>query len=427
MPNTSPDPNNLAAARQPWRRVFVIITAFLFLFLCSLAWMIHRGSKSRSGWFADARQMTDTSTERNALTFLVQAFEKTDWQALEAMETRLRERAVSGWAVRDMELLALLEQHQSAIVAVSMATEVRESRFPSTESAGLLGPRPDLQALTRFTWLLSANARRLEADGRTEEALWRALDLMNFGALFTRPTAEASLSGHLAGLAALELGLTIAKPILVDAQLPAITRQRAALRLALIEAEYNSARNAIVAEGLLFAREAEARVGNPRQLRLLLEYFGHQTDEQQAAALAEPYRADPSLLVADVEQLLRRMLEAANNKRRDGVRIDRAWFDANAPHPLLAHQFTDVSSLLVREDVMLAKLRLARWACSILSPAGEQTVPEDPFGGEPLRQRGDTIYSIGPDLEDGGGESVYTPSQGTRSEGDVLLKLPVEP
>src|SRR5690606_39164371 len=149
----------------------------------------------------------------------------------------------------------------------------------------LLGPRPDVQALNRFNWLLAANVRRLEADGRTEEALWRALDLMQFGALFTRPTTEASLSGHLAGLAAMELGLTLAKPMLLNPNLPPQTRQRAAERLAATEAQYNTARNAIVAEALLFAREAEDRVSNPRQLRLLLEYFGHQTDEQQAAAL----------------------------------------------------------------------------------------------------------------------------------------------
>lgn len=427
MPQPTTDPTAAPKISQPWRRVFVMITAFLILFLCYLCWMIYRGGTPREGWFADARQITNTSTDRNALTFLVEAFEKTDWQALEAMEARLRERAVSGWAVRDMEVLVLLEQHQPAIVAVSMAAGVPESRFPSMETAGLLAPRPDVQALTRFNWLMAANVRRLEADGRTEEALWRALDLLQFGALFTRPTAEASLSGHLAGLAAMELGVNATIPMLVDPALPPITRQRAAARLAATEAQYNTAHNAIVAEALLFARETEGRVSSPRQLRLLLEYFGHQTDEQQAAALAEPYREDPSLILTDVEQLLRTMLEVANNPKPGDPPIDRAWFEANAPQPLLAQQFTDVTSLLVREKVMLAKLRLARWACSILSPAGDLEVPADPFGDGPLRRRDDVIYSIGPDLVDGRGESVYTPSQGTRSAGDVVIELPAKP
>jgi hypothetical protein len=92
-----------------------------------------------------------------------------------------------------------------------------------------------------------------------------------------------------------------------------------------------------------------------------------------------------------------------------------------------------------REQIMLAQEDLLRLetarklyriergsepeTLAALAPKYLKEIPSDRFGkdGAPYRMAGRTIYSIGPDAADQSGASLYDPSNGSDSAGDVFL------
>ena len=90
------NPGEEGTLTAPWRRVFLGITAFLLVFLLFLAYLIYGGGDREQEWFERAQRHASLRTDRNALAFLNEAFEKTDWKALEKNSDALRRIGLRG-------------------------------------------------------------------------------------------------------------------------------------------------------------------------------------------------------------------------------------------------------------------------------------------------------------------------------------------
>jgi hypothetical protein len=77
----------------------------------------------------------------------------------------------------------------------------------------------------------------------------------------------------------------------------------------------------------------------------------------------------------------------------------------------------------VRADVALAYIRLCE-ALAILRTSNTESVSglADVFAPKPVTVLADRVYSVGPDLTDQQGQSIYDPANGTTSSGDIVLR-----
>lgn len=112
-------------------------------------------------------------------------------------------------------------------------------------------------------------------------------------------------------------------------------------------------------------------------------------------------------------------------------------------HPMVRIAIPNFLEADVRFIVSKAKLRLTQLATALeieeklngqypsalsdLAPKYFEKMPVDPFSGEPFKYarsadgRDYKLYSVGPDKVDGGGDTQYSPSNGTVSGGDLYM------
>lgn len=120
--------------------------------------------------------------------------------------------------------------------------------------------------------------------------------------------------------------------------------------------------------------------------------------DEALARVSQPYVAQPSPIAVDLDPYS--SLYATRSVARRFV-----WARAKTERLLL------VAALQDRADRLE---KIARAA----------PLPDDPFGGGPLREKDGAIYSVGPDTVDDGGQSVPNPDRTQASDkGDILAPL----
>lgn len=315
-----------------------------------------------------------------------------------------------GWKGNTLALEPLLDELQPVFAEAHTLAAFDSVDFPAATDFST--PVPNFLRLQLLFKAMAADARRLEAQGRLDEALARALDVTAMSSLLQ--DTDVTMIQHLIGVAGMSIGLRTAEAIL-----PAPGLSEAALRDAQARLMRLDARGPRMADALQM--ESECMIRGMRQLRdnpdALAETLGvpdHQADDVRAA-------------LADFARF-----EAEHARVWDQViALARApyWEQAGGPapeeivqqstSPLIRVAMPNFLEAGVRETVARARLRLC--LAVIALRLGEPVAAmQDPFTGLPLGLSMEAVRSLGPDREDQHGALLYDPTNGTLSPGDVV-------
>ena len=415
LPN---QPAEAPASPMTGSRVFIGVSVFLLLFLAGMAWYIHASRNARSAWRQEARAGVSASDAPNAIEPILDALDRVDWRAVSASEALLKRTATEGWSEESAQLIPLIANHQQVLSLAMRSAAIPQCRLPPTSDADASVPRPNIEEFRLLSFLLVANGRRLAATGHAEEAAQRLMDAAILGVRFTRPRAEATLTSHLIGMTAMELAIDALDDVISTAgEMPAEWRGSLAAQLAELDGSYYPIREAFRAEAGIYSRELAARSATPADLAEGLQLAGAVLPQgANTVEVAGSLHADALTVTGEQDRVWGVLDGILAMPPARQPRIDREWFAQASPNRLVQIQFAELTPLILREGILLARLRLERAA---LLPGGE-ALPADPFDGEPLRVAEGRIWSIGPDLRDDGGMVEYAPGKGLASGGDMI-------
>lgn len=409
---------------SPWQRVFLMVTGFLLAFLVAsfvgFYWWNHGGPDP---WI---REMESTAKPEgaDAMRPVLEALPKVDWEVLAAGRERLQAAAVGGWKIDSADLAPLLEKHSFLVTAAQRSAAIPVANFPPLGDRGTLTIRPRFERLELVNLLLGANARRLEAEGHTEEALQREVELALLGNRFARPSSEATLTHHLVALSALEIATNGIVAVLENQRPSPEVLVRLEAQLLALETSRSGVAEGIQTEMAIHHKEVTDAAGDPAKLEQILMAYDSKLKPQDARREAQDLVADALSFAPESGRVYGELEAAMRLPCWERPRLDQAWLEARTTNRLLRRQFLDPSPLLARECLAVARLRLARGLClHALGRDAELDSVVDPYTGKPLRRTEETLYSIGPDAIDDGGTRAYQPADGVWSSGDVVMRL----
>ncbi len=407
-----------------WRNLFIATIGFLGLFLVLMVYVVHHDQDREESFELLARQHLHAHTKRNALLPIIEALEQVHWDVLAANRELLQAAALENKNLDSPTLDAILKKHQSAIASITRSADIPIVSLPSTVNANLDTPQPRIDDMQNLGFMLVANAKRLAAEGRSEEALQRLMETALLGSRFCRPRDEASLSRHIVGMTLMEMSVSSMPPVLRNPELDIDTRLKIAEQLREVESSFASVEEGLRANLLLVEQEISSRFDDPVRLVEAMQILQPDVDQSEHTELARKYTGDPSeYLNASAE--LHEKIDAFLKSQPDfSRRIDKEWFEKNAGHPMLKCHFTEWSALLVRDASIRCRIRLTRLlAVHQITDKKESEELLDPFDGMPLRVANNMIYSVGPDGVDDGGKKIYDQGNGVFSDGDITLAI----
>lgn len=320
----------------------------LLLFLGGLLLFVTRGGSEGAGWAdwqASLRTQAARSPASRGLTPLLEAFDRTDWEALEDHRESLLAAATSS-DLPPAEIAGLLRAHQPAISAVARFAAFPQAQLPTLEGMGLDAPRPDLPRLELFCALLAANTRSLGASGQPVEAAQRAVELALLGARLSAPQPRATLSHHLAGARALEFALGALRGLEPGRVLRPDQKERLRDQLLAIRAQRAPISAGILGELARYSEAIERAGEDPVALSAILMAVDPELGAADARQRARDWQGD-ALSIGPAFDLY------AERLRRDLARpfagqpdFNRRWREQATENRLLRHYQLDINGVL---------------------------------------------------------------------------------
>ncbi|MCC6545872.1 hypothetical protein IT570_01795 [Candidatus Sumerlaeota bacterium] len=402
------------------------MTIFLTAFLFFLFQLVYRPSVSdQDPWVKEYRSFLESQDDGNAMRPVLDALNTVDWESFHRQKKAMRELALGGWKDSHPEVERVLSENAGLVEAVRESAKMESVTFPTTTDRGVDAPRPPFDLLESVAFFLTANARFLEAGGYPNDAMLRLGETAILGQRFCRPRDEASLSGHLAGLAMIDLSLNGMLQVVSHTIPSTEVLQSCYERLTVIDRDLVSVADALEADADVFAKEIISRGESPARLASGLQYYDRNLSDGDARQLAGKLKSD--LPTFDDQQA--KLWEAVGGALRSPYPsrpvMDDAWLEQQTPNRLARMYFPNVQALAVRETATRSRLRLMRAVClDLLGQHQEARALLDPFSGKPFRWGENHVRSVGPDAIDDLGALLYEPNRGVVSGGDIVAFLP---
>lgn len=341
------DPNNV------WTRVFILITAFLFVLFLLLLWVM-RPIQPHDQWLANLRtHHGENPGDSRGVGTLLSALRPVEWKELNDLGEDLRLVATLQSQPTD-PILQLLSRHTETFRHLSLLASGEGLQMPVVAGRIEPVPRPDLRQMERFAHLLAANGATKLLGGSRVEAVERSLDMLTVGAMLCQPRESATLTLHLAGYFLMEGALPVLE-LSIESLGGDLDRGNILERIDRVEELRAPISEAILAEIRLNTDTIQANSERPERLADVLQYYDPELG--RADALAEAFTLlhhaisignETALLLPDLERILRSGGESAPVSRNDLITL--------MPNPLMARQLPDIRALEIRERNLLRRL-----------------------------------------------------------------------
>jgi len=361
--------------------------------------------------------LQDHPDEAEGLTQLLRALEGVRPDEVRLYPDLIAQVLSSGWSPEAAVLLGpLLESHRGALEAARKAAEA--APFHTPPRTRFDDPIPDFLDVQCLNKLMLLEALRLDAEGKSEEAVWEAVLAARLSDRFRSPSV--GVLSHLIGMVGTSAASRMLSSSLQDPALSPELLQQVRMSLAALEDGQTSVENVARSESTVQVEWIRRLVDDPAALQAELAQLGEDNIDL-AAGLEEAVRDFPAY-----EEEHRRTVDSmlANIQK---PYWNRTWYDETELESLAVNPYTRalLHAMLVasvRSDAALAQTRLCQALCALR--LGRDDIVAgliDPFTGEPFRVERDRIYSLGPDREDQGGVLPYVSANGVRSPGDLFI------
>ena len=393
----------------------------------------------------------------NALLYYVVAgFVATD---NDTQHDLIRDVLRDGWSEKAASLKPYIEAYQPAFGLIRKGAALDYAKGigyqgPATpvpnfragqyaEGIGYHGPStppvPNLLAAQLSAKALSVEGRYFESVGRYREALENYLTVIAMGRDYM---SSGDIVSHLVGIAITSIGAAQIRAEVTTGKLSPADLERCRTRLEAIDRNYPSIADAFRIDSLC-AKWWTDRIRKDGNAEGLIAEGKLPSEE---AAKMRQGAKDIDRIEADQKKLWDAIVRNAETpwwkQNREEYEKEFERIRA-ASHPLLANAVPNFLEAFTRGGTARAGLRLARVAAGLeiyklghgrypdsldaLTPTqiGNEP-PVDPFTGKSLRYRLDgdryALWSIGPDSADNAAETIYDPTNGTMSQGDIILR-----
>jgi uncharacterized protein (UPF0335 family) len=343
-----------------------------------------------------------------------------------------------GWSEKAAPLKPYIEAWQPAFGFIRKGAALDYAK--GIGSQGPLTPVPNFLAAQTSAKALCVEGRYLESLGKQREALENYLTVTAMGRDYMSP--GNSLISPLVGVAVISVGTGQIRALVTTGKLRPADLERCRTRLEAIDKDYPSFADAFRVESL--------------HIRWWIDRI---RKDGNAEGLIAESRMPPEM-ATELRQAVKDIdrIEVDHKKIWDHIvrNAETPWWQRNRAeyekeleriraesHPFLQSAIPNFLEADTRRCSALAGLRLARVATGLeiykaangkypaslaaLTPAqiGNEP-PVDPFSGKSFHYRLDgdryALWSIGPDSADNAAETIYDPTNGTMSQGDIILR-----
>ncbi len=411
---------------KAWRRIFLLIAGFLLVIIGTSLWINYRpvdSSKSSNEWTMAAEEALKQDPLINGLQNLINALKLMDSalvldneQVLEGMDTR--EKIQGNITLLD----EIFKRNERVVSEVKKAAIVERFQLPPTAGYGVEAPRPSIEQLRSLMLILDANAKRLIYEEKYDEAQQRYIELALLGARLTANRDHASLTTHLAGIEFVEYA---SRGILLSFtdRMPLDKRRRLASQMFLIEQGYTPVKEAVLAEADFFHLEMIDVIDGKKSFAEVIQYYDPDVSAREAAEMASAlgsylptFEQENSRVWIVAEPLM-------DIQPPSSMMINRNWFEEQSSNRIVHLQMTDISKLLIRECIMIARWRIIQRILDTKGDVRKDLI--DPFSGEPFIELTPTAFcSIGPDEVFSDGQPLQRDEEGNLTSGDICVLLP---
>jgi RNA polymerase sigma factor (sigma-70 family) len=362
-------------------------------------------------WSQWMREFAQSQPGNEGLIHLANALEQLDIQAVLQLDPQLREILRQGWRGNVAAVENLIRSQAPALEEAMAAADADDIVFPMASRPS--DPVPNFLHLQQIFRLILADARRREALDQPDRAAMEAVQVL---CLSEHLCADNTfLIQQLIGIAGQSMALDTLASILRH---PALSQE--AINGVAVELE----RVDRIRVGVVGGFRSEARVQLETMRRLADGTMGEAegiTPEMRRQYLSQ--MGDIESYAAEHERIWSILIENAQRPFYQRETLDRDWIERQSPNELIHIAIPNFLEAGVRDDIVLAKLRLCRTLVSLRDGIvlGVDAVAQDPFSGQPVLVSDTQVWSVGPDQADQRGRVSYDPTNGTFSAGDIVV------
>jgi hypothetical protein len=416
--------------QTPWPRIFLLVVGALALFLFISLYHLYGNNENKDAWNKDVRShlaSLKANNPKDAMPLITKAFQKVDWVKLEENNRDLGKVAQQGWSGQPAEtnLLPLLEQHNGVIYQLGRAAARPDCNFPPTKNRGKNLSLPKFSNLENLSFLLVANARLQILRGNREEGIQRLVEALSLGSRFCQPRDQAHLQMHLAGLTMMDLATSALTSLLETTPLPSDVYRHVGNQLAIIDDQRQSAAEALISEAYQFQDTMEGSIDDLEKLASVLQFYDPALSIGQAQEKAKALGSDIPTFAQEHVRVWQELSKQLALPIYQQQTLDNDFITSYTTNRLVQYQFSNITPVVIRDNLTEARLRLLRAFCGAMDP--EQPINIDiyldPFADASLSKNGNILYSIGPDKISQQGLKLYDPQKGLTSKGDLVIRL----
>lgn len=367
-------------------------------------------------WQARLEQAVAENPDNVGLRHLAQALSLVSGRRTGDLGEAVRVAVSGGWDRVDPLCIQALRENTDAMNAALMAISEAPFDLPGTQHP--LDPGPSATEFGALVRLIALDALRLEAEGHGAEAVNRVLGAIRLSDVFC--SENQPIISHLVGLVAMRDALAVLSKLLVSPDVSEESLRTAGDTLAQIDSDHVSIAEAIRAEGqerlMLFAMS----IYNPALREQWWSRARNDWPQRQAVRQAIRHPDELAEFIHAIGEWTATEIDKPPWERSDTI---PPFAEQSVYFDLVFMIIVDPGHLGSTQDHTMACLRLARAQCALRLGEGIEDII-DPFSGQAIKRGDGFVSSVGPDFTPGTDGTLYDPTNGIPSAGDIIAPLP---
>ena len=410
----------------------------------------------KDDFLTDLLKLKEQDGRDNALIHYQQASHLMPGQPDKNQSQLIKKTLKDGWTAEAEALLPLLNTYQPMLAEIRKGTALNYARNLGLEK-GINVPMPKFLAAQTASKMLCVEGRQLESQGRHDEALNNYLAVLTMGRDFSAP--GGTLISNLISYLINQIAVGQIQDLARSGKLSRDWLLHAINYLEAIEETEGTIKEAFSGESQCFGwviddLRKRLRTNPAEAQKVVQELYPHTEKDLQGLTPQQIDRIKPENILKELDRMeeeKKRYWDVAFQcmdtpywTRDFEVETEKLQAMLDSFHPLAKNGMPSILEFQVRYLRMIVDLRKAKLVTALalfqldkeaypkslteIVPAYLPQMPVDPFSGEAFRYQSQSggrdysLYSVGPDRADQQGATLYDPTNGTVSAGDIFRR-----
>ncbi len=366
-------------------------------------------------WFSLAKAYQTAYPDDIGLGYIVDAMERFSVEESLPFTSAIKVILKNGWKESNPSLEGYLQKQEPIFQSLRKAADTPGTVIPPVQS--IQWPIPKLLNIQILSKLMVVDALKQDAAGNKKEAITRLMQGVRFNLIFSNSPGTSAIQ-YQVGMAGATISLDRMAMILHSSGGTPEQFQAAYEELKAVDEKFVSPANPIRSEGKLFldmVRELSKDNDSVRKYKDLLGWEWISKASENFPSFESTNRGFWNGIKPELSKPY---------WEHPGLQMDSTIKAVLAGYPDISEEaIPNYMSIYARYYNFQAKLRIMEAVCLMKANQPEEAKKIiDPYTGKPLIVMPEKIYSLGPDMQDQGGNLEYDVKKGTTGEGDITDK-----